>query len=145
MAAAAGGGELQQQKEHAREECAELSVIPFQHFSQLLCRLSAGDGCTDGTRFLHMLSVHLGSSLRRRQCKQTWVGASHPALLGRWGIHVYKCQWEWGKRENSLEVVNFDPCPDTKQFQSGEFGFKMLFLFIPLKRRHPRKLENLEK
>lgn len=61
-AAAAGGGELQQQKEHGKEEeCAELSVIPFQRFSQLLCRLSAGDGCTDGMRFLHMLSVHLSS------------------------------------------------------------------------------------
>lgn len=132
--------------EHAREEeRTELSVIPLQRFSQLLCRLSAGDGCTDGMRFLHMLSVRLSSSLRRRQCKQTWVWASHPALLGRWGRHVYKHQWEWGKRKNSLEVVNFDPCPDIKQFQSGEFGFKMLFLFIPPKRRHPRKGDNVEK
>lgn len=74
-AAAARDGELQQEKEHVREEeeCDELSVILFQHFSQLLCRLSAGNGCTDGTRFLHMLSVHLGSSLRRWQYKQTRV------------------------------------------------------------------------
>lgn len=37
--AAAGGGELQQQKEQAREKkCTELSVILFQHFSQLLCK-----------------------------------------------------------------------------------------------------------
>lgn len=145
-AAAAGSGELQQQKEHAREEeCAKLSVIPFQRFSQLLCRLSADDGCTDGMRFLHMLSIHPSSSLRRRQCKQTWGWTSHPALLERRGRHIYKCQWEGGKRKNSPEMEKFNLCPDFKQLQSGKFGFKTLFQFIPPKRRHPRKGEKLEK
>lgn len=100
--------------------------------------LSADDGCTDGMRFLHMLSIPSGSSVRRWQRKQTWVWASPTAWLGRWGRHVYRHQWEWGKRKNIPEVVNFDLCPNLKQFKSGKFGFKT-FQFIPLKRWYPRK------
>lgn len=55
---------------------------PWSWFSQLLCRLPAGAGCTDGGRVLHMLSTHPGSSLRWQQCKQTQAWASHPARLG---------------------------------------------------------------
>lgn len=100
--------------------------------------LSADDGCTDGMRFLHMLSIPSGSSVRRWQRKQTWVWASPTAWLGRWGRHVYRHQWEWGKRKNSPEVVNFDLCPNLKQFKSGKLGFQT-FQFIPLKRWYPRK------
>lgn len=106
------------------------SVLSFLRscLSQLLCRLSAGAGCTDGGRFLHMLSTHPGTN----------TGLSiPPRSAGEVGKARLQTTAAMGEGQKiSLEVAQLSLCQVFKYFQ---FGFKMLSGFIPLKRWHPRK------
>lgn len=74
-----------------------------------------------------------------------WGWASHLALWRRPKGNISKHQQGWGKIKDRLRMVNFDPCSDLKQFQSGEFELTFLFGYLPRRVRIQEMETNIAK